>query len=875
MAGGQQDIVLNMVAELDQGTVQSDAAQMASTISRTIEQAFEGLGQKIAENIMKGIQGGVQSAAGLVDPTGAPIGQGPPPIPGAPPVPGGAAGAAVAAPQAQGQFRGGFQHPGYLDVHAQPLQAISTIRQQIQQDILGGGGSGGGTSYEGDPASLRGDVAFQRARQIQQMRRAGVEVNLTGEERETFEGARETGRASLLQGREQSQKLAQELENLNKNIIALQREMNESVKMSQEDRAARGVREPAQIKQHQDEERLRMARSQMDLGQLTGAMGVAGERMGALGGALAGPSKMPFMSTYGQVMGLAATGAMVAGQLPGAFRRGAVGGAAIENLQARAAMGGDVERLMAVGQLGGMDSLETGGTMEAALGIGGRLAGAGIAAAAGPVTGGAGYLAAGVLGTQAVGQIAQFDAERQRVINERIAAQISQQQEFFQFTKSGRQQAVSAFRSAQAMGAPEFSEFMAGIGMDISGGTMRQAAVAAGISEPQFRQTLGGLAGGMGGMFFGEQPRLQGMPGGVRDVMRMQGLGLQQAPGILSQMQLGVGGNQMGNRQENMEQLRSMFEDAVSAGLDRARTGQALQIMANQAQQGLGATGAAVSQFQQSLGIAQNLFGAGGIEGAEMGFTQRAMAGIQGFTRGGGGLGQIAGLRAARQFAGEAGMEGLGPLQMLNLQQQMQTPGSIARLMRQQGAEGFEGEGTDFSPGQMQRAQGLMGRFQTIRRQQAGAVAEEAFGGMAGAREFVFGGMAGTAEEAMGIADITRAGDIRAETGRQVTAAGQITGPAFDISQQNAAKAAGALGQIAQQLSQIDAETIANGFRTVGQQLPVLSEALSDLITRAETVLQEQGVAPGNSVEQRFQEILKNRTTMESTNRNNKARAPK
>jgi hypothetical protein len=54
------NIALNLVAQLDKGSIETQAAQMASDMAKAIESAFEGLGQRIARNILSGISTGVR-----------------------------------------------------------------------------------------------------------------------------------------------------------------------------------------------------------------------------------------------------------------------------------------------------------------------------------------------------------------------------------------------------------------------------------------------------------------------------------------------------------------------------------------------------------------------------------------------------------------------------------------------------------------------------------------------------------------------------------------------------------------------------------------------------------------------------------------------
>jgi len=384
------------------------------------------------------------------------------------------------------------------------------------------------------------------------------------------------------------------------------------------------------------------------------------------------------------------------------------------------------------------------------------------------------------------------------------------------------------------------------------------------------------MQGGLGGAFFGRGNVLDEMPDATADMMRMRGLGLQNAPQIAAGLQAGAPINQdpAQTRRESIAETREMFEDAVSAGLDRARTGRALQVMAEQASRGLGAGSAATEQFKQALGMAQTIFGKGGIEGAEMDFTQRAVGGLQEGTRAGGGLGQIAGIQAVREVTG--GLEGadlskLGPYGELMVQGSINDAQGMEKLMVKMG----------MSPEQIEKAGGgqeVIARLQNERVAQLGQLATQITGGTPYGKEYIVGQFTGakTLTEFLAggemVAEAEVPPSLRQQPARDTAAPGGLdvagivagafggegAGPMapvpvdrpeqrFEVTTEPITEAAGKFGQIAQDLAKIDAEKITTGFNTAGEQAGIFATAVEEATKRIHKVLEIQGieVAPG------------------------------
>ena len=883
----QQDFTLNLIASLDEGSVQSDAARMASTIARTIEQSFEGLGQKIAENIMRGVQTGVQTSSSLVDPYGRPA-AGPPQPPIVPPAGGAPVGAAPlpptpAVPSLQG-FRGGFEYPGYLDIHAAPASAASSIRGQIQRDILGGGGGGhgGNVGFESDPMALATDVAYQRARQIRAMREAGMNVNLTDEERGVLSSAQQAGQASLEQTRGHSLKLSQEIERLNKSVIDLQQAMNRSTEMTEKE----------SLKKDQDEARQRRDILRGQLGQLSTAASAESGRIKEISDILG--TGRGGQVDFARALGGISAVAMGAARLPGAIRAGEVGFAGTENLEARAAMGGDIERLMAVERLGGMGHLRRAGMAEA-LGLAGATALGSVGSfLSTPLTGGFGAMAGAGLGISAVGQFASLGAGQQKAIDERIQAEMSKNMELYQFSRMGRQTFGAGFGAARELGAPEMANFLMGgrgvgfaeqrleterLRAQVEGegfrleidpqtgerrtrlanpGEGRMANVAGatralesaragaiegmspldyaaslGIAPGQAQTTFANLARGMGGQFFGQQNQLQN-PRLLQNVLQMQAAGLSNAGDLSGMLMQGATPNQA-NRAETVQVLKDTFEDAVSAGMDRTRVAGFLQMIASSSQ-GLGSAGAFQVRAGQTLGVAQRVFGAGGIEGPEAQFAAQTLMQTEELGRSGGGLMEMGGVMATQKFLRGQGVKA-SATQVMDVLQNARSPQDVKRLWQQHFGKNISD----------QEAQGLYANLsQQIRGGALGAV-ERASGGDQAILNLGLGGALGThgAEEnfrAQELLHVDRAGVLAPITTERVEAAGGGFRKRFTAAEEAKRAVESPEAQVFVKEQQVISQQVTAGLATLGSNLKEVNQAFEKLIERAEKVI---GAQPG------------------------------
>jgi len=894
----QQDFVLNLVAELDEGSVQSDAARVANTIASTIEKAFEGLGQKIADNILKGVQGGTQALAGaLVDPSGRPIPSNAGPLTTVQPVAAGAPGGApvMPMPSSPSQWQGGY-HSSYLDMHAFPNQTASNIRTQIQRDILGGGGggSGGSVGQESDPQALHTDIAYQRARQIKAMRDAGMNVELSGEEKEMFQGARSAGMASLGANREQQSKLGDEIEKLNKNVIELQKAMNESVRMTDQERRAKGMDDPEKIKAVQDTEKARLERMKQEMGQISQVSGAEAGRVKELGGILDGNRG----GDFGRAIGIMSPIAMAAARAPGIFREADSASAATGNLESRSMAGGDLERIMAVQRLGGMDSLRTRGGLEAAGMAGATMLGAvGSFAMGGPI----GMMAGAGLGVSAFQQVAGFETGRRGAIESRIGAEMDQNQELYSMNRAGRETAAGAFSEAQGLGDVGMSGFLTGntssraVGrqmrnanmewerqrrenislnaagfnsravmsdaekqstmnslgnqfneassMSIGGQSFNEYGIGQGLVAPgQVQGMLSNIARGSGGSFLGQRSLSQD-PSMIKNLIDTQAGGLGNTTDLFNSLNAGASGN-TNMRGENAVLVKDMFESAVSGGLDKARVGQALMTVVAQTQ-GMGSAAMVGNKFDQAMGAAQNVFGKGGIEGAEMNLTQRTLGAMNQEAQGG-----VAGIRAARDVMKEFGIKGDASAELL-LAQGDASPAALERM--------------GLSKEQAQKASKALSDAKLKEQQQFN---KEMYGGLQYGEELIAGAQSGAqnVEESFGSADVARAvaKGARADISEKLPSGihGALDSKAFRV-EKGIQEGLGQTGvSAAQNLAEVNATQISNGLISLGTNVTAVNAAFEKLITRAEQVLTGQVANQGMN------------PTPQQYNQNNKARAP-
>lgn len=388
------------------------------------------------------------------------------------------------------------------------------------------------------------------------------------------------------------------------------------------------------------------------------------------------------------------------------------------------------------------------------------------------------------------------------------------------------------------------------------------------LSMEQVQQTLGSLAQGMGaGSFMNrttgqmESPRLGREANNISDLLRAQGMGLTQAPQIANALQQGGM-----DRGQAMEVTAKLFEDAMSAGLDKAKVGQAMMTMASRAESmGFRAADVAKGEFQQSLGIAQSIFGKGvGIEGPEMAFTQRTMSGLNDLTQSKSGIGAMGGIRGVQEFAKESGMN-LTPIEEVVLQRFKPDARGMQRLMQQK-------TGRDVS---MEEAETASQRLQQLERENMLKVGERGYGGKEAAglalaetlgttslsgfyaNQDILGrvksGKVGPANtgESMGIPELgiestkkyteRDSGVFKTDGGEFNMKTGTWTPHQTAMSQLDRSVDSATGKDAANILSTVDAKNVATGLSSLGDTLPALNSALKQLIDRAQQVLSEGG----------------------------------
>jgi hypothetical protein len=612
------------------------------------------------------------------------------------------------------------------------------------------------------------------------------------------------------------------------------------------------------------------------------------------------------------------------GELPGLLRRSAAAGAEVDNLEARTAMRGDVEQMMAIQRLGGQDALRGRARLEEGTQIAGEIAAA-VGLAMAPVSGGLSLLlgaSALGIGVDAFRRTAGFNERVNQNIMGQTEAERRQNEEIYTFLQRGRETAVRGFDAARQSGAPELSGLMAGGGdanlagnaavqareardrlreqistaqmntpgdtmaiqslrqretqltnrinelesqgaqanpfMVTSGGrnvSLRQFAAQFGIREDEFLQTMQGV-GSMGGAFMGEQNRTPGA-NQIAELIRLQGIGLPNAAGIASQL-FQSGGMTRG---ESIDTVRQVFEDAVSAGMDKAQVGRAMTEMAARAGQlGFGGAGVAATEMQRSMGLAQAAFSST-VEGPEMRFAQQIN---QQLTEAGrsktADLGKIGGQIGVERFARRLGLKGLRREDLADLQELGTDQASIEAFARSHGASAED-------IARMEQGGDLGTQLESEKQRGILESAERAFGSRRTAELFIrrqtgvntlsgaqkLHDLLGPIREGQGgqpqiydfndkTGDFFKRSDAASGLQEQVgvdfdSKTGALTPRMRDIpmAEAGARQAPGAAP--ARALAQMDAAQISAGLNDLNQILPVLNQSLSRLVERANSVL--------------------------------------
>lgn len=909
-----QDIVLNLVAKLDQGNIQSEVQTMANSMTTAFESAFENLGQRLAQQMLKAFQTGGQTAvqqiqaastqgmtqtpSGLFAPTAAPTAPGPTTVPTGPQsFQMSTSFGATAAPNLN-QFQGGFAAP------VNTAQQLAGLNPRLGQ-TLGKMGQ--------DPLAFAElgyedfGARFAEARSIVAARKSGVQVDMTQEQKGRLEGAQEDIKKT-------QEALVKEIFELNEAI----RKNTEALKDAPEEQKAvlrEQVRADTSAREETRRQTERLAEGQRDIGSALdkgGGMNMLG-RMG--GAALAA-----------QQLGSAAL------QIPGALRGREVAIPGIENMAGRAAMSGDIEKLFAAQQLGGFGAIEQSAGYEqaartgvAGLGIaGGAALGAGIGSfIPGLGTGIGAAVGAGVGGLNFIATSLGFAGGQKSLMEERLGVERAKSPEFYEAMSRSRGLAMGGFEAARGMGIPEMAMFAAGGGAGMENLQSQQVEAQAAIAEEERliqqnrRQMAGGVGGlprglgrlgqlrenlagiesrigegdpfsvdgrslrsfaadygvgpeqlsgvmarsmaTMGGAFLGQTPELMQNMGGVAQMARLTGLGFGQAPELAGAL---VRGGE--SRGDAMESTRQMFEDAMAAGLDKARVGQAMMTTASRIEQlGMGGAQAAQQEQRMALAAAQAISGGGPIEGFQMEIGQKTVQQLREMGSAEGGLGMVGGYQAVRKFGSEmqrkikaAGgkMGGFSDVEQAALQSLEVDEAGLKELLRRKGVSEDvldkldlkeEAEGLTLS-----KAQGALGSLQTgtasSRKMGSGplSAAEYALGKSQGEKGLSGVFAVGRAAESVrtGMRSVTQG--ITAEDIDQYGFAGAESLAKQRAQEQIESGVTGtAAGQMARQQAQIGALQAGAGMQTLDQQASVLATAFEQLAQRTNQLFAEKGKA--------------------------------
>lgn len=304
-------------------------------------------------------------------------------------------------------------------------------------------------------------------------------------------------------------------------------------------------------------------------------------------------------------IGIDAYGTME-GEMPGIQRQAEASRSEIGGMQGREMMRGQIEDIMAQQTAGGLDQMKSKAGNEElakhiALGLKTAMVDIGVGAAAGSVVPGVGTTAGAVVGAgkaifDIYKQTGSYDTDVEKNIQGQTDAERKRNAEFMSASSRGRSVGLSAYHGSQMMGAEELSPFL-------TGEHSRGQALSSGLSESQFEGALQGF-GGMGGVFNGKSA-LDGQTGGIDRLLKQMGQGFGAAPQVAQGL---VGGGM--DQGSALKASADMFEDAVAAGIDKAKVGDALIRMSSRAESmGIGGSEVAMSQERQAMAEARRNFG--------------------------------------------------------------------------------------------------------------------------------------------------------------------------------------------------------------------------------------------------------------------------
>lgn len=472
------ELLLQGKFEFDQSSL-STAAQFTQELVNTIEKPLQEMTQRIVNNLFgrqglgQGFQGGLVNQYGQPI-SSAPQGGGLPPISGGPtpPPPGGG---------------GGQQPPGMPPVSA----TTKAFLDQFQQsgDLIAGltsRMSGGQYGLNYGPYA-EGNVA----RMIQQASRAGVNLQLSEEQRETMRGAAGAMRGDLAKVLELSideqKQFMEEIKKLSEKTQDLQKTMAEATDAEQKKQA--GADLLATQKMLEDKQRAAQDAAEKTGAQISRTRGlIEAAEAPDEADAMEKAAKRAVM-TRGVIAGIGAAGAFITGaaRLPGELRAEEAARYGMSGMAGRMLAQGDISGLAALQNIGGQEAVRQRAGIETfGQGVGGILSSTAIGSVGGGAlaailaamgTGAAGGAAAGGgiaslplaliggLGGLAYGTYNYYtNSERmqQQNMQAQVAAEREKYAEYYGAMDQSRGRAMMSFQTAQRLGSRGVESFLYG-----------------------------------------------------------------------------------------------------------------------------------------------------------------------------------------------------------------------------------------------------------------------------------------------------------------------------------------------------------------------------------------------------------------------------
>lgn len=630
-----QEVLLRMVASIDEGTVKSDVARLAQSMSREMEGYFQKMGESFAQVIINQIGKAAKTAAQeLADPkffandaqrrwAAAQRGERPTePFEVGPtsPVP-------LLRQDKPFSLQKDFSG-GYLDPFRNPATAMAG-------SLVGLGLSSADKTLLDPRIAAAQDIAGTKARMIQEQRKAGIETEISPSDMRLFQQAQTSITESLA-------KLPKVMEDLGEQ---LKDSTDAAHKLAEELKVEKDPAKQVEINQNLDaaysnaaELRRKMQETEnAHLGELSQKRvldSLLEKRPEGMGGG-----------------GLMALGAVLSGaaQIPGGVRASQMGFAATENLAGRAAMSGDINRLVAMQMAGGQGALGMQGGLEAGLGVAGNLLGvAGSIAAATSIPGAQGVGALGAMnyGAQTISSVANFGQARQQAVEGMLQKQMGVNAELFRSMSAGREVAFGAADFARQTGMYEYQDFLtggaqaqgtgryalSGMGAPTGDFTKERAQYLAGrygykaqemmtapttglaktaqellAFTPQETQGfLANMARQAGGVYEGKTPVLaqQNVQGDIARLMNVVGrggIGAEQAAAAA----MGAGGGVV-TFKRMVEESEEILKRIVGEGFDKSEAPRIFQRVAEAAGRGEGAGEVALRKEMMALQLAKD-----------------------------------------------------------------------------------------------------------------------------------------------------------------------------------------------------------------------------------------------------------------------------